>query len=290
MLKAIWRRVRRGLREDMRVHVVAFSSLLVAFFCLAMALVVLTNLLRLESDAARQAQMTIYLRDTAKSPQLDQLRAVLGGFPEVESYRHLTPTQARQQLLRSLSGSELSQLPVELFPNSLEVRLVHHVTVTKVKQLATRLRRLNAVDDVETYQDWHQKFHHLSSMGRSLSAVLAVLVFLCAVAVVGNTIRLVVARRRDEIEIAKLCGATDGFVMAPFVLEGAFQGLLSCAAALVGAAVVFTVVVSSRFGLGSILGNHLVFLGPLSIAAMLALGAAMGSAGSALALRRYLHA
>ena len=52
----------------------------------------------------------------------------------------------------------------------------------------------------------------------------------CVVAVIGNTIRLAVARRRQEIEVMKLCGATNGFVRGPFVLEGMFQGFCVCAA------------------------------------------------------------
>ena len=47
-----------------------------------------------------------------------------------------------------------------------------------------------------------------------------------ALLVVANTIRLAVYARRDEIEIMKLVGATDGYVRAPFLLEGALQGLL----------------------------------------------------------------
>jgi len=53
-----------------------------------------------------------------------------------------------------------------------------------------------------------------------------------ALLVVANTILLAVYARRDEIEIMRLVGATDGYVRAPFLLEGALQGLIGAALAL----------------------------------------------------------
>ena len=74
------------------------------------------------------------------------------------------------------------------------------------------------MSDVESYRSWFQKLDHLLWGARMLAVGLAVLVVFCVVAVIGNTIRLAVARRRQEIEVMKLCGATNGFVRGPFVL------------------------------------------------------------------------
>jgi len=122
-----------------------------------------------------------------------------------------------------------------------------------------------------------------------LALGLALLVMFCVVAVIGNTIRLAVARRRQEIEVMKLCGATNGFVRGPFVLEGMFQGfasaLLAILALLVGYLALHESVDST---LAALTGSRVVFLGAWTLVALLAGGAVIGAIGSAVSVRRYL--
>jgi cell division transport system permease protein len=107
--------------------------------------------------------------------------------------------------------------------------------------------------------------------------------------VVGNTIRLAVAGRRAEIEVLKLCGATDGFVRGPFVLEGTVQGLLAAVLAigLLGVAFLFFRG-SVDSTLAALAGIETVFLSPLIVIAIVLGGGLAGAAGSAWSLRRYL--
>ena len=64
------------------------------------------------------------------------------------------------------------------------------------------------------------------SGGVAAAALLALVVFASVLAVVGSTIRLALQRRRTEVEVLKLVGATDGFVKGPFLIEGSTQGAL----------------------------------------------------------------
>ena len=111
----------------------------------------------------------------------------------------------------------------------------------------------------------------------------------CVVFVVGNTIRLAVAGRRDEIEVMKLCGASDGFVRGPFVVEGAVQGFVSSLLALTILLVTYLFVREHVDGtLAAIAGTRAVFLHPLLALGLLFGGAMLGATGSVLSLRRYL--
>src|SRR5207253_6111218 len=97
---------------------------------------------------------------------------------------------------------------------------------------AARLEKLPGVQEVEYGREWLDK---LEALGRGLRVFGAGALFTvlgAALLVVANTIRLAVYARRDEIEIMKLVGATDGYVRAPFLLEGALQGLIGAALAL----------------------------------------------------------
>lgn len=282
-------RASRGMREEAGLHLVAISSLTIAFLALGTALVVIANLSVLADTWGRSARLTVYLHDGAADQDVAQLRLALDSVDDIESVELLSSAQAREQFLRdSQLGAELSELPAEAFPASLEIQLAPGAQL-ELAALAERVRAFDAVEDIETYEGYFHRLDALVAAGRSVSLVLAVLVILCVVFVVGNTIRLAVAGRRDEIEVMKLCGASDGFVRGPFIIEGAVQGLVSAIFALaILAAAYLTTRGQVEETLSVITGTRFVFLSPIWSVALVGSGAILGAAGSVLSLRRYL--
>jgi len=289
-LKTAMARARRGLREERRLYFVAVSSLSVGFLCVAGALLAVTNLDRLAERWGESGRMSVYLADGAEPQDVAQLEAVLASLEEVGEVERLSSEQARAQFLeQSEVDADLSSLPPEVFPASLEIALRSGTTVQRVDAISSRVAQFRGVTDVETYRGFFDRLESLMSAGRGVAGVLALLVALCVLAVIGNTIRLAVARRREEIEVMKLCGATDGFVRGPFVLEGTFQGLIS---ALVAVAILLAGFFALRGHLDGTLaaltGMRAAFLDPWMLVAIIVGGAFIGAAGSALSLRRYL--
>jgi cell division transport system permease protein len=106
-------------------------------------------------------------------------------------------------------------------------------------------------------------------------------------AVVGSTMRLALQRRRSEVEVLKLVGATDGFVRNPFIVEGSLQGAAGAMAAIVLLAALF-LVVRGRLDseLAALIGVEPSFL-PWPVAvAMVLLGAALGAVAALASVRR----
>jgi cell division transport system permease protein len=288
--KSAFARARRGLREERRLYLVAVSSLSVAFLCLAVALLFMQNLGELGQRWGQSNHLSVYLADGAAESDVAQLRVVLEALPEVESVESVSSEQARAEFMaQSTMGEELSSLPADVFPASLEIEVAGGTPVQRLEGLSQRLGSFGAVAEVETYSSFFERLDSLLSAGRGLAMGLALLVSLCVLAVVGNTIRLAVARRTREIEVMKLCGATDSFVRRPFVLEGAFQGSMSALIALFLLTVAFLILRERADSmLTALMGMRLLFLSPLAIVGLLFGGAFAGAAGSALSLRRYL--
>lgn len=283
-------RARRGLREDARLYLVAVSSLTVAFLCLATALLGVANLSEMADSWGRSRRMTVYLVDGARPADVEQLRAVLDNLPEVRGVEHVTAAAARARFVEQTDlASELGELPPDVFPASLEVNLGGDVTVQRLADMATRIDRFGAVDEVETYGGWFGRLESLLATGHATALALCLLVVICVIAVVGNTIRLAVAGRRQEIEVMKLCGATDGFVRGPFVVEGAAQGFVAALLALLLLLAGFLLLRSQiDSSVAALTGMRTVFLHPGIMAALLFGGGLMGALGSSLSLRRYL--
>lgn len=289
-VKSAMTRARRGLREERRLYIVAVSSLAVAFLCLGATLLGVTNLDAAATRWGQSGHITLFLKDDADPQDIAQLRVVLEGLSDVEAVTHVTPEQAKASFLEEADvGADLSGLPKEVFPASLEVGLVTGVTRERSESIATRLGQFRAVSDVESYRGWFEKLDHLLWGARMLAAGLALLVMFCVVAVIGNTIRLAVARRRQEIEVMKLCGATNGFVRGPFVLEGMFQGFASALLAVLALLVVYLSLHESIDAtLAALTGSRIVFLSTGTLLALLSGGALIGAIGSAVSVRRYL--
>ena len=282
------RRARRGMIREWRLHALSVFSLAVAFVCLGAALLVVTNLRAAENRWAHAGRASVYLKDGASQDEIDALRGAVVLVPGVTGARYLSSGDARKQFGSDTDGrGDLSGLPTEAFPASLEIDVAADMPEVDLAAMIGKMKELPSVDDVETYQSWTEKLTRLVRGGVAASALLAIVVFASVLAVIGSTMRLVLQRRRVEIEVLKLVGATDGFVRKPFVVEGTVQGALGAASAVALLAVLF-LVVRGRLDeeLAALVGVEPSFL-PWQVACgMVVLGAALGAAAALASLRK----
>jgi len=290
-LRAVLQRTQRGFRDDLRLHAVAVISLIVAFLCLGAALLSVENLTRIAERWSRTQHLTVYLRSDAREDDVKQLRLSLEGLREVTKLEYISPAAAREQFAQQTRiGQSVVGLPDDAFPASLELQLSDGTEAARVEKLAQRVAQFSAVEEVETYRSFVGQFHTLLEAGRSGAVLLALLVLVCVLAVIGNTIRLAVLNRKREIEVLKLCGATDAFVRGPFLVEGVLQAVMAASLAMVLLLFAYLVVRDRiETTLATLTGVTTEFLSPLTVLAVIGLAGALGGLGSALSLRRYLQ-
>jgi len=280
-------RVWRSGRGDLKLYLLSVFSLAVAFVCLASALLVVVNLRAVEVRWKRAGRMSIYLKDGVTDDQLQVLRHAIEQTPGVVSTKYISQLEARKDMIDDGISGSLASLPVEAFPASVEVALDSEVADVEVAALADKLRNVPSIESVETYQKWTDRVSALVRGGVAASAVLALVVLAAVISVIGSTMRLALHRRRIEVEVLKLVGATDAFVRRPFVVEGAAQGALGALASL-GLLGLLYLIVIGRFDdqLGLLLGVRPTFL-PWEIAAgMIVMGAALGAASALAGVRK----
>src|SRR5438477_3044254 len=280
-------RVWRSGRGDLKLYLLSVFSLAVAFVCLASALLVVVNLRAVEVRWKRAGRMSIYLKDGETDDQLQVLRHAVEQTPGVVSTKYISQLEARKDMIDDGISGSLASLPVEAFPASVEVALDSEVADVEVAALADKLRNVPSIESVETYQKWTDRVSALVRGGVAASAVLALVVLAAVISVIGSTMRLALHRRRIEVEVLKLVGATDAFVRRPFLVEGAAQGALGALASLALLGVLY-LIVRGRFDdeLGLLLGVNPTFL-PWEIATgMIAMGAALGAASAFAGVRK----
>jgi len=283
------RRVKRGMVREWRLHALSVFSLAVAFVCLGSALLVVTNLSGVEERWAHAGRASVYLKDGATQEEVDALRDALGRVPGVRGVRYLSSGDARAEFgQREIDGNrKLAAVPVEAFPASIEIEVAQDAPESDLVDMVAKMKQLPSVDGVETYRSWTDKLARLVRGGVAASALLALVVFAAVLAVVGSTMRLALQRRRAEVEVLKLVGATDGFVRNPFLVEGSVQGALGAAGAIGLLAVLF-LLVRGRLDseLAALIGVEPAFL-PWQVAvAMVLLGAVLGGVAALASVRR----
>jgi cell division transport system permease protein len=138
----------------------------------------------------------------------------------------------------------LDELGSDTLPASLEISL--NMSAAKPSAISQFAGELSVTDfsDVDYGQEWIERFQGFLALLKLLGAIMGSLILVAALFLVMNTVHLIVYNRRDELEIQKLVGATNGYILAPFLLEGFVQGLLGAAVSLTGLAAVHRLLVA----------------------------------------------
>lgn len=279
----------RGAKNDWRLHALSMFSVAVAFVCLAAALLLVVNVGQVKSRWAESGRASVYLRKNATAEQVAAIERALKASEGVTGVRVVSSEDARKELLGLTNDPVLDSLPTEAFPASLEVQIESAVASDRLAKLASQLSVLPAVESVETYGAWSERLASLLTGGVSASLLLAGVVLAAVISVVSSTIRLSLQRRRIEVEVMKLVGATDSYVRRPFVVEGAAQGGVGALLAILLLGVLFSIVRSHFDGsLAALLGATPVFLPWTVVLGLVAAGAVLGALAAYGSLRKLL--
>ena len=280
----------RAGRSNWRLQVMSVFSLAVAFVCLASALLVVTNLAAVRDRWSRAGRATVYLRDDASKEDIQALVKALESTHGVKRARFVSREDARNEIVQSGGDDQLAALPVDAFPTSVELAFDDSVDDAGLGVMALKLRALPSVETVETYQLWTERLSSLLRGGVTASLFLAFVVFAAVVSVVASTMRLLLERRRLEVEVLRLVGATSQFVCRPFIVEGALQGASGAAGAILLLGVLYSIV-SGRFDreLATLFGVHPSFLPWPTMMLMVSVGGLLGGTTAWLSLRKVVR-
>ena len=187
----------------------------------------------------RGIRIMVYLKPNSSEMKIGDIKSKIEGMSGVDKVRFISKKEALERLKSQMKrqSSLLDDLQDNPLPDAFEVRLTDDFqNKDKVETLAARLESLSPVGEVEYGQVWLGRFTNILNLFRLTGYAMGALFFVATVLIVANTIRLVLYSRREEIEIMRLVGATDGFIRAPFYIEGVIQGALG---GIIGLAALF---------------------------------------------------
>ena len=252
----------------------------------------LSNVERLAGDVRQSLQVSVFLQPSVDAGQAAALADTLRGDADVAAVELRTPDQGLAELHeRGGLGEAVDALDsLGLDENPLPYLLL--VTPAGDERLlADRLQSLPQADVVQHDAAWRERLDGWLRFGLRLAAVLAVLLGLGAALVVGNTVRLDIQQRREEIGVLQLLGATDGFIRRPFLYLGAWYGLAAGALALLVLTGTQLALRAPLAELAASYGSDFALRGfaPLHVLAIVLAAAALGWLGAGLVTGHYLR-
>jgi cell division transport system permease protein len=189
--------------------------------------VLLRNVSAVSASWESTLQVSLFLKDSTSRARGEALAAELGGRPGVVKTEYVSREQALAEF-RELSGfgEALDLLSENPLPALVLVTPQRELGQAQINALVESLARLPEVEQAKLDQKWLERLYALLEIARRLVWMIAGLLGLAVIVVVGNTIRLDIENRREEIEVMKLIGAPDGFIRRPFLYSGFWYGLL----------------------------------------------------------------
>jgi cell division transport system permease protein len=190
--------------------------------------ILVKNAEQISEQWQQASEISLFLGENVSEANAQQLVTRLSVWDEIASVSYISADEALEEF-QALSGlgdaiQYLNKNPlpavVLVIPNS------KHATPTAAAMLLDKLRKEREVEIGKLDIEWLERLYALLDIAKELVFLLAVLLFFAVVLIIGNTIRLNIFNRRDEILVMKLVGATDAFIQRPFLYTGFWFGLL----------------------------------------------------------------
>lgn len=174
-----------------------------------------------------QPQISVFL--DARRVNADALGTILKRDSRVLRLRYIPRDQALKELA-AVQG--MAELVGALGRNPLPDAFVVTTSEEDLEPLARDVAKIPGVAQVQADALWARRLASVARLARTALWLLAGVLGAALIAVTFNTIRLQILTQREEIEVSKLIGATDGFIRRPFYYAGLLQGLAGGALAL----------------------------------------------------------
>jgi cell division transport system permease protein len=281
-----------NMRTNRTTTVVAILTTAFTLACVGIFLLLYVNLRSAAGWLQDDIKLMVYLDDRVSREGAQELEGKLKADRMVSGILYISKEQALGEFRAQFPSEShlLEGLGENPLPASFVVTLAPSFrSPDAVKRWAERIGTMPGVAKVDYNQEWIDALAWLIRYIELAAIGVGVILSAAAVTIIGNTIRLALFARREEIEILRLIGATLAFIRIPYVLEGAVLGACGSALSLGILKIGFELFRQQIRSTGRFSGiENLIVFFPLSTCmALVVVGTALGFAGSFVSLRRF---
>ncbi|MEY4768085.1 MAG: hypothetical protein RL637_724 [Pseudomonadota bacterium] len=219
-----------------RIFLTPFTSLM-TIMVLAIAIasaggfyLFLNNIEQLTKHFNTTNQISLFLKNQVTDQEAQLLVNRLQQMRDIQQVQLMTKDQALTEFKQAsdfaaaIDSLDYNPLPavIQLFPKTNDIQLLEN--------LRSKLNQLSQVDVAQIDMQWLRRLQSIIELTRRCVNIINTLLSLAVLFIIGNTMRLSLENRREEVLVCKLLGATDAFIQRPFLYNGFWLGF--CAGGL----------------------------------------------------------
>ena len=253
---------------------------------------VVKNVSQVSSGFEDAAEISLFVKETMSEQQTQTLVKRLALYPEVDKVEFISKGDALTEFKQvSGFGQALEYLDANPLPDVVIVTpTARYRQPNTAKQLLQKLEAEREVDFGKLDIAWLERLNALLSLLKESVITIALLLLTSVTLIIGNTIRLSIMDKKDEIQVMKLVGATNTFIQAPFLWTGIWYGII-------GGLFSFICVALMMWWLGAAVSDvagvyetsfDLIGLTLTEFGILVALATGLGFVGSYLSVNRYI--
>ena len=288
----------QSLRRNSLMSLASIISMTAALIILGIFLVITMNIRQITKHVEGNLQIQVYMTENCTQQQKDGLKNYLNSNNLIQSVKYESKATALKNFSNQLnSSSDLTDTfnaKNNPMPESYIVRAKNADNLGKIKKQISQYNKKNnaGIEYIKYGKDYIKALTNFSHFINLFCIFVVIVLSVISYFLIYNTIKLTVFARRKEIGIMKYVGATDGYIRAPFILEGAFLGIIAALAATLAVRTGYFYI------LGYLSGNALIpitanlsspaaLIGQIVIF-FLVYGILIGTIGSRVAIRKFL--
>jgi len=293
MLKRHLRRALQDMRSNRMLSLVTISTFALSILIVSSAMLFFANMGDIMDGWRQGIRVMAYLQEGLNAADRSTLKVRMESLYGVQQADFVPKDRALERLRTQMDRqtSILDNLDSNPLPDAYEIQMIAaSQSWDKVEQLAIALEKLEGVSEVEYGQRWIKRIINIFNLFQLTGTVMGGLFFMAAIFIVGNTVRLVLYSRREEVEIMRLVGATERFILAPFYFQSLIQAALG---GIIGLAALFMMYMLIQSRISADMATVLFqprFLSPLTLLGIVGCGMLVGWLGCHLSVKQYVKA
>ncbi len=253
--------IRESFTAIRRNGVIAFAAVSTAFIALLLlgfALLMQREVNLLVAQTEANVQVSVYLDDNISLAQQTNLQQLIQHMPQVSTVRYESKEQAYQnfKVLFSNQQALVNNVSPDALPASFRVELKDP---QQFHAVSVQLQGQPGIKNIFDLRDFYTRLFAVTRVFRWGAVLIAAIMLVSSAALIGNTVRMAVFDRRQEIGIMRLVGATNWTIRVPFLVEGLVEGLLGAGIAVAGLFITkraFIDPLRNKIGFLALVGNH----------------------------------
>ncbi len=283
--------IKEGFSSIGRAKLPAAITVTISFFALVLLGLFSTvslSFFDVIQEIRSRVEVEVFLGESLNDAQVIEVVEQLKRLDGVREVDYVSKDQAAQLFTQDFGEDIVKILGSNPLPRSVKLKFFpDYARPEHLEKLAPKMRSLSPDVDIRYNQSFLGQIEDNARIFTMVTGGIGFLISIATIVLIGYTIRLAMFSRKEKIKTMRLVGATAWFIGAPYIIEGALQGII--AGTLAGGALyllIHQLLISYEPDLYVIVRSSAMLVYPATVA----LGLLLGIFGSALSVRKYLRA